>query len=70
MNKQKIIRVRENEDLSYYLDAYTETWTVLRVLDRTEEGWIHVLLERDEEASAVKQQWHENYLAVVDRIKF
>lgn len=66
---QKIVRVRVNEPI-HELDEYTETWNVVRVVRDEQDGWLHVLLERDEEASEYKLSRHNEYLDVVSRIDF
>lgn len=66
---QKIVRVRTNEPIRE-LDELTETWNVVRVVRDEGDGWIHVLLERDEESSAYKLSQHQEYLNLIDRLKF
>jgi hypothetical protein len=72
---QKIVRVREGEPIRE-LDEYSETWFVVKSLGEAprQEGqsewvrWVYVLLERDEEDTALKSGRHAAYLAAVDRI--
>lgn len=67
---QKIIRVREDQPIpAYHLDELTRSWNVERVLGRTEDGWLCVLLELDEKESAEKLLRHEEYLGVVSRLR-
>jgi hypothetical protein len=76
MTQQKIVAVQPY-GVGYpltMLDDLTKTWKVVRVLepfpDNNERCWapLFVLLEEDVEESARKQQRHEDYLRVVDRI--
>lgn len=68
---QKIVRVREGAPLP--LDEYTSTWTVIKIVDKEVDGpvdgpivWLWVLLEQDDEDTARKQAFHNNYLAAIN----